>query len=218
MEPSFWHARWEANEIGFHQDEINAHLQRYWSRFELPPGGTVFVPLCGKTRDMLWLASQGLRVVGVEISPIATAAFFNENGLSAEVAREGRFVRHTAAEVRLLEGDYFDLAPADLGPIDAVYDRASLIALPPDLRRRYVDQMARLTAPGVPLLLITLAYPQQEMQGPPFAVTATEVEELWSPGFRIEPLDDRDILEENPRFRARGLTLLQEQLYRLTRR
>ena len=218
MEPSFWHARWKANEIGFHQDEINAHLQRYWPQFELPPGGTVFVPLCGKTRDMLWLASQGLRVVGVEISPIATAAFFNEHGLTAEVAREGRFLRHTAAEIRLLEGDYFDLTPAHLGPIDAVYDRASLIALPPDLRRRYVEQMARLVGPRVPLLLITLAYPQREMNGPPFAVTSSEVEEFWSADFHIERLDSFDILDENPRFRARGLTRLQEQLYRLTRR
>ena len=218
MEPSFWHARWEANEIGFHQDEINAHLQRYWRQFGLSPGGTVFVPLCGKTRDMLWLASQGLRVVGVEISPIATAAFFDENGLTAEVAREGRFLRHTAAEIRLLQGDYFDLTPADIGPIDAVYDRASLIALPPDLRRRYVEQMARLTAPGVPLLLITLEYPQREMSGPPFAVTPNEIDELWARDFHIECLDSFDILDENPRFRARGLTRLQEQLYRLTRR
>ena len=218
MDPSFWHARWQANEIGFHQNEINAHLQHYWPRLEVPAGGLVFVPLCGKTRDMLWLASQGLNLVGVEISPIATAAFFTENGLMAESVRRGHFLRHEAAEILLLEGDFFDLSTADLGAVDAVYDRASLIALPPASRRRYAEHMAGLVSPGVQLLLITLDYPQQEMDGPPFAVTAAEVAELWSPGFRIERLDSCDILTENPRFQARGLTRLQEQVYRLVRR
>jgi thiopurine S-methyltransferase len=31
---------------------------------------------------MIWLAEQGHRVVGVELSQIAVAAFFRENGLT----------------------------------------------------------------------------------------------------------------------------------------
>lgn len=218
MDPSFWHARWQANEIGFHQNEVNAHLQRYWPLLNRPVGGSVFVPLCGKTRDMLWLAGQGLRVVGVEISPIAADAFFAENELAAESVRQGRFLRREAGEITLLEGDFFELTQADLGEIDSVYDRASLIALPPALRKRYAGHMARLLSPGVPLLLITLDYPQHEMHGPPFAVTVAEVDRLWSPGFRIERLNSSDILVENPRFQARGLSRLEEQVYRLIRR
>lgn len=218
MDPSFWHARWQANEIGFHQPDINAHLQRYWPQLELPAGGTVFVPLCGKSRDMLWLASRGHRVLGVEISPIAAAAFFAENDLPVEPVETDRFVRRRSGEITLLQGDYFDLKAADLRDVSAGYDRASLIALPPVLRARYASCMAALLPPGIPVLLIALDYAQHEMEGPPFAVAAVEVEELFGGDFRIDSFDALDILAENPRFQARGLTHLQEQVYRLIRR
>lgn len=218
MEASFWHARWQANEIGFHQDEINAHLQRYWPLLDLPAGATVFVPLCGKSRDLLWLASRGQRVLGVEISPIAAAAFFAENDLPVEPIEQDRFVLRRAGEITLLQGDYFDLRPADLREVTAVYDRAALIALPPALRARYATHMASLLPSGVPVLLVTLDYDQREMEGPPFAVDAAEVERLFAADFHVEALDALDILSENPRFRARGLTRLVEQVHRLRRR
>lgn len=217
MDPSFWHARWQANEIGFHQQEINPHLQRFWPQLGVT-GGTVFVPLCGKSRDMLWLASQGHRVLGVEISPIAAAAFFGENGLDVEPMQEARFVRRQIAELTLLEGDLFDLAPAHLDGVTAVYDRASLIALPPPMRKRYAAHMAALLPGGTPVLLVTLDYPQPEMDGPPFAVSAAEVAALFGARFDIDSLGGQDILAENPRFQARGLTRLEERVYRLVRR
>jgi thiopurine S-methyltransferase len=218
MEQSFWHARWQANEIGFHQAEINAHLQNYWPTLHVEAGGCVFVPLCGKSRDMLWLAGQGQRVLGVELSPIAVADFFAENALAFSAQADARFVRRQADEITLLEGDFFDLTDADMGGVTAVYDRAALIALPPPLRKRYAEHMAALLSPGVPVLLITLDYPPQEMDGPPFAVSATEVEALFTGAFHIESFGSRDILAENLRFQARGLTRLQEQVYRLVRR
>lgn len=217
MDPSFWHARWQANEIGFHQQEINPHLQRFWPQLGVT-GGTVFVPLCGKSRDMLWLASQGHRVLGVEISPIAAAAFFGENGLDVEPMQEARFVRRQIAELTLLEGDLFDLAPAHLDGVTAVYDRASLIALPPPMRERYAAHMAALLPGGTPVLLVTLDYPQPEMDGPPFAVSTAEVAALFGACFDIDSLGGQDILAENPRFQARGLTRLEERVYRLVRR
>ncbi|MFN2310067.1 MAG: thiopurine S-methyltransferase [Gammaproteobacteria bacterium] len=218
MDANFWHARWEANQIGFHQDEINAHLQRYWPQLDVPAGTEVFVPLCGKSRDVLWLAGRGHRVLGVEISPLAVEAFFVENTLPVSVAALGGFVRHQAGEIVLLQGDYFDLRAADLAEVRGVYDRASLIALPPALRARYAAQMARLVSPGTPVLLITLEYAQAEMKGPPFAVAAAEVQALFASDFHIDTLGALDILAENPRFQARGLSRLQEQVYRLRRR
>ncbi|MBI5461075.1 MAG: thiopurine S-methyltransferase [Gammaproteobacteria bacterium] len=225
MDPSFWLARWQAGEIGFHQAEINPHLQLYWPALHAAPGSCVFVPLCGKSRDMLWLAGQGHAVMGVEISPIAVADFFEENALTFTTQADARFVRRRAGEIVLLEGDFFDLSRdlsrdlnrADLDGIAAVYDRASLIALPPSLRGRYAEHMAALLSPGTPVLLITLDYPPQEMDGPPFAVSAAEVETLFASTFHIETLGGQDILAENPRFQARGLTRLQEQVYRLVR-
>ena len=214
MDPQFWLERWDNNQIGFHQDEINTHLQRFWPRLELPARAQVFVPLAGKTLDLLWLAGQGHRVTGVELSERAVRDFFEENGLTPEIREEDEFRVWQADEIRLIQGDYFDLVPADLGQVDAVFDRASLIALPPAMRPDYARQLCQL-APASPVLLVTLDYEQNEMDGPPFAVGAAEIERLYGASHDIQPLDSLDVLAENARFRERGLTRLQERVYRL---
>ncbi len=218
MEKSFWHARWKANEIGFHQDEINVHLQRYWPKLNVPVGGTVFVPLCGKTRDMLWLAGEGYKVIGIEISDLAVEAFFTDNGLLPQRQVEAGYIRFTAGEITILMGDFFSVQRQQLGDIAGVYDRASLIALPSDMRAAYVQQMAELMPTGVASLLVSLDYPPGEMEGPPFAISSALVEQLFAADFHISSFQVTDILSENPRFQARGMTRLQEQVYRLVRR
>jgi thiopurine S-methyltransferase len=218
MHPEFWHARWEAGQIGFHQPEIHVFLRQLWPRLGLPGGERVFVPLCGKSLDMLWLLEQGQRVLGVEISPLAVAAFFQENGLHAEIHDQEGFQRWRLDELELWCGDYFDLRPEHLAGIGAVYDRASLIALPPEMRRRYADHLASLLAPGTAVLLITLTYPQTQMAGPPFAVIEAEVRALFGADFAVEWLETKDILDAEPHLRARGLTDLLEQAWRLVRR
>lgn len=134
MEPSFWHERWERSEIGFHQQDINVHLQQFWTQLDLRPGQRVFAPLCGKSRDLLWLAGEGHPVTGVEISQLAVEAFFTENGLKPRRWREGAFEIWEVDEIRILLGDFFDLEPQHLADAAGIYDRASLIALPPPMR------------------------------------------------------------------------------------
>ena len=217
MELDFWHSRWQADEIGFHQAEVNPQLQRYWPEIRALPGGCVFVPLCGKSRDMLWLAAQGHRVLGVEISPIAVRSFFAENHLKSVIRPEPDFLEYRSDEITLLQGDFFALTPEHLQEVSAVYDRASLIALPPTTRPRYAQHIASVLPSGTPILLVTLDYPQTEMQGPPFAVSEAEVRSLFAGEFHIAPLGAQDILAGNPHFHARGLTRLQELAYRLVR-
>lgn len=218
MKPDFWHQRWQRGEIGWHADEFNRHLTEHWPRLGAPAGGRVLVPLCGKSLDMLWLAGQGHRVLGVELSDIAAAAFFGENGLTPSIEDEPPFRRYRVDELELLAGDFFDLTPALADGVTAVYDRASLIALPPEMRRAYAERLAALLASGVPSLLVTLDYDQSRMQGPPFAVCADEVQALLDPFFEIESVADVDILAESPRFAERGLERLREHVYRLRRR
>lgn len=218
MEQSFWHARWKANEIGFHQDEINTHLQRYWPQLNVPAGATVFVPLCGKSRDMLWLAGEGYKVIGVEISDLAVNAFFAENGLQPQRQVEAGYTRYAAGEIVILVGDFFTLQRQQLSDVAGVFDRASLIALPPAMRASYAQQMSHLIPTGVASLLVSLDYLQTEMDGPPFAISPAAVDQLFASDFQITSFAVTDILSENPRFQARGLTRLQEQVYRLVRR
>jgi thiopurine S-methyltransferase len=215
MDPDFWHRRWERGETGWHQREIDRHLCILWPQLGLAAGTKVFVPLCGKTLDLLWLASQGHRVLGVELSRLAVDTFFAENGLTPEVTEEPPFRRSRADEIELQCGDFFALDARHLADVAAVYDRAALIALPPEGRRRYAARLDVLLPVQVPRLLITLEYDQTRMPGPPFAVQPDEVEALFSARHRILPLAELDVLDEWPRLRALGASEVIERVYRL---
>ncbi|MCG6865826.1 MAG: thiopurine S-methyltransferase [Thiogranum sp.] len=217
MDPEFWHQRWRDNRIGFHQGEINPHLVRHWPRLGVEPGGRVLVPLCGKSRDMSWLA-ESHPVLGVELSPKAVEDFHRESNLPVTRRNDEPFAVYQSGPVALLCGDFFDLQPAHTQGIAAVYDRAALIALPADMRPAYAAKLGALVTSGTPMLLITLAYEQAQMDGPPFSVEAAEVEALFAADWRIESLQRDDILEEEPRYRERGLSRLAEHVYLLARR
>lgn len=218
MEPGFWHQRWERAEIGFHKQEINVHLQQFWHRLELGAGQRVFVPLCGKSLDLLWLAGEGHPVTGVELSPVAVEAFFQENDLRPRRWGEGAFEIWEVDEIRVLLGDFFALEPRHVADCAGVYDRASLIALPPAMRERYVRHLDAILPPGMRVLLVTMEYDQSVLAGPPFAVGEAEVRALYEATHEVELLYTRDALAEGSRWRDRGLTWLQEKVYRLARR
>ena len=212
MKLDFWHERWEKGEIGFHQQDFNSHMQSFIDRLELRPGAHILVPLCGKSLDMIWLAERGYLVTGIEISELAVQAFFTENSLDYEVFREGDAEVYRSGGLDILCQDIFKLQIDALSPIDAVYDRASLIALPPDMRPTYAEHLSGLIGKGVRSLLVTLDYPQHEMHGPPFSVTAGEVNALFK-NYRIEQLHSEDCLANEPRFRKKGLTRLDEHVF-----
>ncbi|HMK86360.1 MAG TPA: thiopurine S-methyltransferase [Steroidobacteraceae bacterium] len=217
MEPEFWHERWRSGEIGFHQSTVDRNLRRHWPSLALPKGSRVFVPLCGKSLDLLWLRDAGHSVVGVEISAVAVEAFFAENGISARRRVQGDFDILEAANLTLFRGDFFALTPALLGDVAALYDRAALVSWKGEQRPRYVEHVATLTSSAAQILLISLEYPQAQMSGPPFCVDGAEVRRLYSPLFRIEEIARGDILAYEPRFRARGLKELFEVCYHLVR-
>ncbi len=218
MTKNYWLDRWVRDEIGFHQDGFNPYLVEYWKSLELAAGSQVFIPLCGKTRDMLWLRNQGHAVLGVELSTLAVQAFFKENGLQPDSGHfsDKRFEHYAADCIQILNGDFFDLRKNDLAGTCAVYDRASLVALPPDMRRRYAGHMCNILPPGTKILLVSFDYPQAEMQGPPYAVSPDEVIALYRDYAEINVLAKIDILEDNPRFQQRGLSRLQESVFLLT--
>lgn len=217
MQPDFWLQRWQDGQIGFHRNEVMPLLQKHWPSLRLPAGNRVFVPLCGKSLDMHWLAAQGHEVLGVELSPLAVRQFFAETGLEPE-RRESRYGEHfTAGPVEIILGDAFGLDAELLADVRGVYDRAALIALPPEMRPRYADLHARLPA-GCQDLLITLEYPQDQKSGPPFSVDADDVRATYDHDWAIETLERRDILDEQPGFAAEGVTRLHTAVYRLTRK
>jgi thiopurine S-methyltransferase len=217
VQPDFWLDRWRTAQIGFHQAAVDRHLKAYWPRLMLPANSRVFVPLCGKSLDLLWLQTSGYAVIGVELSPLALESFVMEHGIAARRRVIADFDVYEADGFTLFCGDYFKLTPALLGSVSAVYDRAALISWTPAARESYVKHLALLTNPGTQTLLIAVEYPQEQMKGPPFPLTRDEIEGLYASQYSIEELGRHEILELEPRLKARGLTELREVCYRLTR-
>jgi thiopurine S-methyltransferase len=227
MDPDFWHERWRTRQVGFHQPAPHPFLERWWPSLGVPPGTRVYVPLCGKSLDMVWLAVRGYLVVGSELSAVAVAEFFGEHPPNGDAAADsprhgtieerGVFQVHRRGAYELWQGDALQLKPALLGPVQAAYDRAALVALPPSMRETYVQNFAQLMPRGSRTLLVAFEYAQHVKAGPPFSVEPDEVSRLYSAAFRVEQLERIDIIGESPKFAAAGLSALYEVAYALTR-
>jgi len=217
MEPKFWQERWARNQIGFHLSEVNPYLQRHWPQLAVAEGSKVLVPLCGKSLDLVWLASHGLRVMGVELSEQAVEAFFSEQNLVPRITRRSAFTVYQADLIEVWCGDFFALDAEALVGCAALYDRAALIALPPLMRAQYAEHLSRLLPSGCQGLLITLDYDQTQKAGPPFAVTDDEVKVLFGSDWTLRALQKQDVLEESWKFVQEGVTRLDERVYRLTK-
>lgn len=215
MDPVFWKKRWQECNTGWHSDQVNPILKRYWNRLNLERETIVLVPLCGKSRDLAWLAGQGHTVVGVEISDIAVHDFFRDLNVTPETEKIGALTLYVYQNLRIWHGDFFDLEPGDIPKPDGIYDRAALIALPPDRRKTYAADLISLSEPDTQLLLLTFEYDQEEMAGPPFSVQASEVDQLFGEHFDIDLLYQHSILENRPDFRKAGLTSLVEKVYHI---
>jgi len=218
MHQDFWLERWQTGQIGFHQSTVHPFLARWWPTLGVPATARVYVPLCGKSLDMMWLAGRGHAIVGSELSPIAIRDFFASQGLQPVQSEQQGFIRHSAGRYTILEGDALALTPDQTGPIDAVYDRAALVALPPDMRAAYAASLARLTPPGAQALLVAFEYPQEMKGGPPFSVAAAEIRELFATAFMVREVERLDILAESPKFAEIGIPALHETAVVLRRR
>ncbi len=194
MNAKFWHSRWQEKRIGFNQSAVNPLLINYFKQLNLPAGSRVFVPLCGKSIDMAWLAAQGYDVVGVELVETAVQAFFTEQNISPTVHQhvdnsaikyyQGQLLGQT---ITLWVADIFALTTEDIGSVNGVYDKAALIALPADMRVQYSEQMHQLSA-NSPQFIITLAYDQSKKAGPPFSISSEQIQQYYGDNYHISEL------------------------------
>ena len=210
-----WISRWESNRIGWHAEQVNRHLVQYYDRFDLSTEEAIFVPLCGKTNDMLYILESNLKVIGVEMSSIAIEQFFSENQMDYDVSKVDRFILYEGAGIKLYCGDFFDLKLKHLENVMAIYDRASLIALNEDLRQKYVKHLSDIIALDARILLLTLNYPQHQRSGPPFAVSKEEVDQLCNGSFDIHELYCIEDIENEPMFQNLGVDFVEKAVYLL---
>ena len=192
MDASFWHQRWENNEIGFHESEANSLLVEYFDALSLLEGSRVFLPLCGKTLDIAWLLSKGCRVVGAELSKVAIEQLFEGLGLEPNIVKIDNVFHYSTKNIDIYVGDIFELSQANIGPVDAVYDRAALVALPEDVRRKYTSHIVDITKAAQQILL-TFEYDQHLMDGPPFSISDKEVAQHYSKYYELKRLTRRAV-------------------------
>lgn len=209
MERDFWEARWAAGQIGFHQGKPNRLLARHADL--LDGRRRILVPLAGKAVDLRFLAARGHEVVGIELVRAAVEAFFEEQGIEARATTLGPYQGLTGGGVTLLVGDFFAATPEGIGRFDAIYDRAALVALPSAMRARYVPHGLGLLEEGGRVVLISFAYDQSKMEGPPFSVDDDEVRRLYAP-HEVRIVEEREE-PTAPHLAERGLTSLTERLY-----
>jgi len=192
MDPSFWHQRWEKNEIAFHESQANPVLVSHFNELSLAKGSRVFVPLCGKTLDISWLLSNGYRVAGAELSQIAIEQLFMELGLQPEISRVGEVEQWSDKNLDICVGDIFAVSRKMLGPVDAIYDRAALVAFPEEMRNRSTAHITEITGKA-PQLLICYDYDQSLMPGPPFSIRNEEVYRHYADTYEVTLLASTDV-------------------------
>ncbi|MGH8146993.1 MAG: thiopurine S-methyltransferase [Rhodanobacteraceae bacterium] len=222
MDTEYWLQRWREGRTGWHHEAVMPLLEKHWSALGVPRNSRVFVPLSGKSLDMLWLAQKGMRVLGVDVAPIAVESFLAENHLHARTrsAPDGTHYKITnppAGSIEIINGDVFTVDAAALASCRAFYDRAATIALPAATRERLAREVYAKLPKGSRGLLIVLDYPPHEMEGPPFPVDETEVHRLFGTDWEIGQLERRDILAVQPHFLEQGVTALHTAVYALRR-
>jgi thiopurine S-methyltransferase len=192
MDASFWHQKWKENNIAFHGSEANPQLVKYFKALSLAEGSRVFLPLCGKTLDIAWLLSNGYRVAGAELSEIAIGQLFSELGVEPTIASIGKLDHYSAPNIDIFVGDIFDVSREMLGLVDAIYDRAALVALPGAMRDRYTAHLTEITDKA-PQLLICYDYDQSCMEGPPFSISNEEVNQHYSERYDLTLMESTDL-------------------------
>jgi len=192
MDSSFWLQKWEKNDIAFHGSEANPLLIQFFKKMLLKEGSRIFLPLCGKTLDIAWLLSNGYRVAGAELSKVAIEQLFDELGLDPKISRVGKLDHYCANDIDIFVGDIFHLTNETLGSVNAIYDRAALVALPKEIRNRYAAHLTEITN-NVPQLLICYEYDQKLMDGPPFSVSESELRQHYCSVYNVTLLASTNV-------------------------
>ena len=192
MEADFWHNKWHKNEIGFHLDSPNPLLLKYFNYISLETGHRIFLPLCGKTLDIKWLLTQGYRVAGAELSQVAIDDLFRNLELDPKITKIGQLTHYSANNIDVYVGDIFNLPRDLLGTVDAIYDRAALVALPNNMRSQYSKLLLEITD-NAPQLLVCFEYDQSLHVGPPFSIHADEIKQHYQHAYDITLLGSHEV-------------------------
>lgn len=197
MEADFWHQCWDKNDIGFHEQKANPMLVKYLDSLALQTGDRIFLPLCGKTPAIQWLLNTDFKIVGVELSPLAVEQLFSDLKIEPTITDCGPFKRYQANNIDIYLGDLFNLSQDQLGPVQAIFDRAALVALPPQMREQYTAHL-KIISCVAPQLLLSFDYDQSLRSGPPFSVPESDIQQYYNITYHIKLLERKTITSVDP--------------------
>jgi len=192
MNNEHWIQRWKEKNIGFHEESINSLLVKHFKTLNLKHSSNIFVPLCGKTLDISWLMMLGHNIIGVELSEIAVKELFEELYILPKISEENGMICYQNEGIRIFVGDIFKLNPIMVGKIDAIYDRAALVALPKDVRVKYTQHLRELSN-NASQILICCEYDQENMNSTPFSIEEEEIKNHYKNHYEIKILERKNI-------------------------
>ncbi len=212
MEKEYWINKWHSNDIAFHEQNITPDLISHIKQLKLKEDDCIFVPLCGKTKDMLWLVHQGFYVIGVEISDIACHDFFSESQITPRIVHTDKYKKYESERITLFCADFFDLKQSDFPPVKAIYDCKALIALPPCHREKYLTQILNCFGSDINILLLTREG-DKTVKPPPYPISDKEIKLLYSEYFNIQQIEYNEIKNIPERLINKGYTQMFERTY-----
>ena len=213
-----WHKRWQHENIGWHRTEPNEHLLAHSNQISFDKKPKILVPLCGKSQDLLWLAQRGAIVIGIELVEKAIIDFFQEWGVDAKRIDKHGCPCYQFDSITIFCGNFFDLSAEQIGTFDVIYDRASLVALPPSQRERYIAHQLHFLKPTGLLLLISFDLPVPETKGPPYPVRKSTIPMLYRNTSKTVMLGEhKSTPKTDQKLKQRGLSWSRTAIWRIER-
>jgi thiopurine S-methyltransferase len=207
----FWKQKWVEGSTHFHNDAFNSNLVKHYPKFE-KENHHVFIPLCGKTNDIFYFTEKGHKVLGVELSELAVGQFFEENKLEHKKEKSEHYKLYKTNDITMALGNLFDLTKEDLKDINFIYDRASLVALPVELRKSYYELLREKIGIGTEMLLISFEHGYDTVIGPPHSVPTKEIYENLKTHYEITSLEVKDLDIKSPKLLAQNATKATEPI------
>jgi thiopurine S-methyltransferase len=178
--PDFWCKRFGEGITPWDAGKVPAAFADFVARQPAPLD--TLIPGCGSAWEALHLAEQGWPATALDFSPVAIET---ARGVLGQ------------AKIDLLCADFFTFSPAR--PIDLIYERAFLCALPRKLWTDWGRRVADLLPAGGQLAGFFFLCDQAK--GPPFGILPEQLSDLIDPHFEL--IEDASVTDSIPVFAGR---------------
>lgn len=189
LSPSFWDERFERGFTPWDRGGVPHALAAFVAARQQPL--RTLIPGCGAAYELAYLSEHGWDATAIDFSPAAVATAKAAVGQWHE---------------RVVQADFFAWQPPK--PLDLIYERAFLCALPRAMWPQVAARWAALLAPGA--LLAGFFFFDDAPKGPPFGISAAQLDALLAPYFLC--IDDARVDDSIPVFQGKERWMVWQRL------